>query len=283
MFSDDEGSSDASSSRKGGSSSKHHRLAGSHGKSTSSKLKNPSSDNLSAKEKLKLEFDPSALRSLNENKKDVRTIEEIEQDIRKKHALAQPPVTAPATHGLFTSRKTATVSTNPSSSQAFSSGTNAPAKSNVASTSESSRKPTESSRGKARSSPEEDPKRRRTTSPVDLKAARSQTSRHASPPLPRKQSRDASPPSSPPPGKLSKAEARRREIWAILNPHKAHLANYGPAYNDDDFSDEDMEAGIEDIEEEDRRAARIARMEDKAEEERLKQKAKEKAAKKSGK
>lgn len=114
-------------------------------------------------------------------------------------------------------------------------------------------------------------------------ATRSQTSRQASPPLARKQSRGASPPSSPPPGKLSKAEARRREIWAILNPHKAHLANYGPTYNDDDFSDEDMEAGIEDIEEEDRRAARIARMEDKAEEERLKQKAKEKAAKKSGK
>lgn len=73
----------------------------------------------------------------------------------------------------------------------------------------------------------------------------------------------------------SEAQDRRAQIWEILNPGKK------PRYYDydsediDDLSD-DMEAGMDEIEAEDREAERIARMEDKAEQRRLEARAKEK-------
>lgn len=269
MFDDDEGTSDASSSRKPGAS--RHRVAGSTGKAGRgfSGLGSTTLESLSAKAKLKLEFDPSQLRSLNENRKDVRTIEEIEQDFRRKQALAQPAVTAHASHGLFAVRKTASTSAIPAS-PAQAPATSEKPRSTVA---DSSSRPSQAN-GKVKAKSPEAIKRKRTASPVDSEK-RKQPSRSRSPP----RKRAASPPSSPPATKLSKTEARRREIWAILNPHKAQEPAFGASYADDS-SDEDMEAGIDDIEEEDRRASRIARLEDKKEEERLKQRAKEKAARK---
>lgn len=279
MFSDDEGTSDASSSRKAGSSK--HRTSG-----VAEKVARGSSglasarDTLSAKEKLKRGFDPSELRSLNENRKDVRTIEEIEQDYRRKQALAQPPHSALPSNGLFANRKTASSvpPSTPSSSTVTTTAQASHASQKPSSAaSEAPGKPVQSS-SKAKNITVDAAPRKRTASPSNPTSSR-QPARSRSPP-PRK--RAASPTSSPP-AKLSKTEARRQEIWAILNPHKAQAPAFGASYVDDLSDDDDMEAGIDDIEEEDRRAARIARLEDRKEEERLKQRAREKAAKKNAK
>lgn len=271
MFSDDEGSSDATSSRKAGSA-RHHRLNSTGTKSNRMSHLAAPSDNLSAKEKLKLEFDPSALRSLNENKKDVRTIEEIEQDLRRKQALAQPASAAPPpSQGLFASRRSAGINSQPA-------GGSSQASSSALAIDASPKDRSYAMDGKSKGKWPVDIKRKRTASPTE-DSLRKPSSKLKSPPAASVRQRDSASSSDTLP-KLSKAEARRQEIWAILNPHKANAPVFG--YNDDDFSDEDMEAGIDDIEEEDRRAARIARLEDKKEEDRLKQRAKEKAARKSG-
>lgn len=277
MFSDDEGPSDASTSRKTGPG--RHRTSGSTGKSVrGSSALSSGSNSLSAKEKLKLEFDPSQLRSLNENRKDVRTIEEIEQDYRRSQALAQPSSSASPSQGLFASRKTtssASQSANPTSARGSASSIQ-DARSVIAQPPD---KTAAHGNGRGRDEHSDARKKRRTTSPPEM-PARKIPSRSRSPP----RKRPASPPSMPSPAKLSKTEARRQEIWAILNPHKAQGPAFGSAYADnDDSDDDDMEAGVDDIEEEDRRAARIARLEDRREEEKLRQRALQKAAKKSGK
>jgi hypothetical protein len=145
---------------------------------------------MSAKERLRAQFDPANAVMLNVNKRDTRTIEEIEADLRKKRG-------EPEKKSVFVGRK-----------------------------------------------------RHKSVSPP--------------PPPPPPVKKKRKPSYSPEPAN------RRQEIWEILNPGKKYR------FQDYDSDSDDMEAGIDEIENEDREAERIAKREDKEELAKLEARAKQK-------
>ena len=262
LFSDDDEDGSDASGRRHGTKGKGKERTG-PGSSASAALKRKAAsgtDLLSAKERALLEFDPAEAMKLNVNKRDTRTIEEIEADMRsrkRKEAEEAGLVNGPAANaststGMFANRKG-------QSSMAIASGRSTPIK---AATPDLISKPA---------------KVRRSESPKPTKKASVASSIKPAPAT--KKQRSYSPPAASSKGNpnSSKQTSRSEEIWKIMYPNRP----YRPAvdYDSDDIDrsdDDDMEAGYDEIEEEDRAADRAAKREDKAELERLEKRALEK-------
>ena len=263
LFSDDDDDGSDASGRRHGTKGKGKGRTG-PGASASAALKRKAAsgtDLLSAKERALLEFDPAEARQLNVNKRDTRTIEEIEADMRaRKRKEAEeaglahgPAANASTSMGMFANRKG-------QSATAVASGRNTPIK---AATPDAITKP-----AKTRSS----------ESPKPTKKASVTSSTKPAPAM--KKQRSYSPPatsSKAKPNNSSKQTSRSEEIWKIMYPNRPYRPAIDYDSGDIDRSDDDdMEAGYDEIEEEDRLADRAAKREDKAELERLEKRALEK-------
>jgi hypothetical protein len=268
MFSDDDdGPSDTSAARRRKNRQNTTPVSASKNRST------VDTSALSAKARLKAEFNPSHAQQLNVNKRDTRSIEEIEADLRRKKELARGVTNAePVTSsGFFAGRKSAAAGTAPSGS-AMVKASSALAKENGSTAIERSAQSTKTLQ------------RERTAKATSSapKAADLQTSRRArrssmSPPAKRQASKARASSYSPPPSSRG-GPSLKQEIWSIINPNKTFAGHRTYDYDSDALDDDsdDMEAGYNEIEEENKAADRIARLEDKREQERLDRRAKEK-------
>ena len=248
----------------------------------------PSSDlsNLSAKDRIKL-GDFRADERLQKVKRDNRTIEEIEADLKKKRdqtALSgASSLAAPApVNGFFAGRRIA----HPAPGASIAGGSLGPgpgpsAESRGNKQLEGASRPASSATHNARPStsrgvispPPGRSQGKTAASSAGAGAPQSRPLPNHSPPHARRDSKIKA--------KVSASDdpdvARRKEIWRILNPHKANQVDYASdeVDDDDDLSD-DMEAGWDELEEENRRAEAIAKREDREELAREEQRAKEK-------
>ena len=290
LFSDDEEASDASATWR--ATQKHGG-----GRSLFSKLvKDPlAADlaNLSAKDRLKAQFDPSKVTRLNVNKRDTRTIEEVEADIKRKKDLANgltpsEDTAVASNRGLFATRKGH--SPLPPANQHIASTPRGQELTSVQSYEERAAVPTagpsaptfgaigvakEKKKARRRSASPPKSKRRSASPPKSKRRSASPTRIRPAPTSERRRPRapSYSPPS--PQAHKSNEASRREEIWKIINPNKGYRYEGGFSEELDNVSD-DMEAGMDEIEEENEIAERIARREDRAEERRLAARAQEK-------
>lgn len=292
MFSDDDDvSSSSSRKRPSQSSASPRKSAGQVRARGSGRPGQPSADpsNLSAKDRIRL-GDFRADEKLQKVKRDNRTIEEIEADLRKKRdqtaSSSTTGIAVPApVNGFFAGRRTAHPAASASTAGASPGSVPGPS-----TESRGSKQPEGNSR--PASSAAHNP--------------RPSTSRDViSPPPGRSQAKPAAAPAGaihpqsrllPKAGRIPTPQgrrdgkvktrvaasddpdvARRKEIWRILNPHKANQVDYASdEVDDDDELSDDMEAGWDELEEENRRAEAIAKREDREELAREEQRAKEK-------
>ena len=274
MFSDDdEGPSDSSAAAR-------RRKTRLNSTPTSSKKINTAADTstLSAKARLKAEFNPAEARQLNVNKRDTRSIEEIEADLRRKKELARGGTAQESVPqaGFFTGRKGATAGTSSARTANVKAsvakglpqrtGSNAARTVTAGSDVASGRLDQQNKSGTA--SQQAKPKRRSSSSPPPRSSASVDARR-----IPKGRASSYSPPPKA-------GSSLKQEIWSIINPNKSFGSHRAYDYDSDAVDDDsdDMEAGYDEIEEENRQAERIARLEDKRELERLERRAKEKEA-----
>lgn len=243
MFSDDDDvASDSSAARK-----RKSKAIGTSSSARKTGAANLDTANLSAKARLKAEFNPNHAQQLNVNKRDTRSIEEIEADLRRKKELAHgnsSNAESKAQQGFFAGRKNGAVPPSTVASKPYSAAPPgiAPIK----------RKERASNSPPIKSKP----------AAADRRPAKARASSY-----------------SPPP----KAGASlKEEIWSIINPNKTFASRRTRDYDSDAVDDDsdNMEAGYDEIEEENMQADKIARREDRRELERLEKQAREKEIRK---
>lgn len=273
MFSDyDEGPSDSSAA------ARRRKTRPNSTPTSFKKLNTADTSTLSAKARLKAEFNPAEARQLNVNKRDTRSIEEIEADLRRKKELARGGTAQESVPqaGFFAGRKSATAGTSFASTANIKAsvakglpqrtGSNAARTVTAGSDIAFGRVDQQNKSGTA--SQQAKPKRRSSLSPPPRSSASVNARR-----VPKGRASSYSPP-------LKAGSSLKQEIWSIINPNKTFGSHRAYDYDSDAVDDEsdDMEAGYDEIEEENRQAERIARIEDKRELERLERRAKEKEA-----
>lgn len=233
---------------------------------------------LSAKDRLRAEFDPNAAIKLNTNKRDLRTIEEIEMDNKRRRESEAHGDVAPAiSSGIFSLRKGQNIASAPLARSAAT-ASNGQAASNVASAKEGFAGMSERFAAKRLRHSESPPTTKSEKKSSKLARDQQKGNRGASYSPPPRPGASKSDNKGKDKSKGDREGGMRQEIWKILNPHKT-FTQYADYDSDDiDKSDNDMEAGYNEMEEEDRRAESFAKREDREELARLERRAKEKEA-----
>lgn len=233
------------------------------GSSTLSKSQSASSTPLSARQRIAQQFSATERKPLNQTKRDRRTIEEIEQDMKRKKALALGEV------GIH-SRSTSLMTEAPNPAVPAEAGPAIKRKALGALAAPSPKRPAGSS-----SFSKEDSKRTEhhqgtsTSSKSRQASSQAYSNRHRPDPDDQLEDEDEDESEDYSDEEPAVAPSIRDEIWKIMGKDRRQYTAK-PIFSDDDGSD-DMEADVDDVLEEEGRAARLARLEDQREEERLRQ------------